>query len=103
MTDFIIQYGGEFAQALIAGVIGWVFGRKKQNAEVDGLQVDNESKEIDNGSKVVHMYKEAIDDLGIRYEKKFSEVVELYERKVQMLTDEINLHKRIINQLKKEN
>ena len=46
---------------------------------------------------------DGIDDLGGRYETKFKEITELYENKVKLLQDEINLHKRIIAQLKEEN
>lgn len=48
-------------------------------------------------------YKEAIDDLGTRYETKFTEFSELAERKNKLLENEINLHKHINAQLKEEN
>ncbi|MGH1516923.1 hypothetical protein [Chryseobacterium sp. JK1] len=44
-----------------------------------------------------------MDDLKPRYEEKFKEFSELTDRKVKLLEDEINLHKRINAQLKEEN
>jgi NifU-like protein involved in Fe-S cluster formation len=70
---------------------------------METIEAENTGKEIDNADKLVKLYKEAIDDLGGRYETKFKEITELYENKVKLLQDEINLHKRIIAQLKEEN
>lgn len=77
------------------GVLGYYFERRKRMAEA-------ESKEINNGQQVVNLYKNALDDLAIRYEKKFEEISSLYERKIKVLEDEIKVHKRYVSTLKKE-
>lgn len=92
-----------FLGTIFASTAGYLFGRKKNAQEIFGMQADNEGKEIENADKLVHLYKDALDDLGNRYEKKFHDVTELYDRKIKLLDDEINLHKRIITQLKSEN
>lgn len=102
-TEHIFPHIGDFIGAILAGVAGFAFGRKKMQAEVDGLSADNEGKEIENADKLVKLYKDALDDLGTRYEAKFKEFSDLAERKVKLLEDEINLHKRINAQLKEEN
>lgn len=91
--------------AVIGGVssIGWLFERKKRNALTNSIESDNEGKNIENQSKSVELYQGILDDLGDRYEKRFLEVEDLYQRKVQVLEDEIKLHKRMINNLKREN
>ncbi|AZI53916.1 hypothetical protein EIB75_10560 [Epilithonimonas vandammei] len=102
-TEHIAPHIGMFFSAILTGVAGFMFGRKKMDAEVTGLNAENEGKEIENADKLVKLYKDAIDDLGSRYEVKFREVTSMYESKVKLLEDEINLHKRINAQLKEEN
>jgi hypothetical protein len=103
MKEILFEHFGTFIGAVLTGVAGFLFGKKKMQAEVDGLSADNEGKEIENADKLVKLYKDAIDDLGSRYEVKFKEVTGMYENKIKLLEDEINLHKRIIAQLKEEN
>jgi hypothetical protein len=103
MKEIILNNLDTFVGAVLTGIAGFLFGKKKLNAEVAGLDADNEGKEIENADKLVKLYKEAIDDLGVRYEVKFKEVTAMYDSKVKLLEDEINLHKRIIAQLKEEN
>lgn len=103
MKQILIEHFGTFIGAILTGLAGFIFGRRKQNAETETIEAENTGKEIDNADKLVKLYKEAIDDLGGRYETKFKEITELYENKVKLLQDEINLHKRIIAQLKEEN
>lgn len=73
--------------AFTGGFFGWFFTRRKQNAEATG-------SEIDNGSKVVELYKEALDDLPIRYEKKFIDLDDLFLQKEKILKEEIEFLKR---------
>lgn len=74
----------------------WFFGKKKNNAEVKG-------KEIDNEIKLSEYYIKMLDDLSIRYEKKYKDIVMLYERKERILQDEITLLNRKVKMLKQEN
>ncbi|MPT35739.1 MAG: hypothetical protein E2604_11815 [Flavobacterium sp.] len=113
MKDYVLQYGGEFIQTLIAAAIGWFFGRKKLKAEVTGMNAENESKEIDNDIKLSGYYKELLDDLKSRYEIRFQELENRYEirfqefeamsnRKVQVLESEITMRDRKIKLLERE-
>ena len=85
------------------GVFAFIFERRKNKAETKGVEADAETKEINNSGKVVDLYKQALDDLEGRYEKKYQEITALYERKIKVLESEIKLHKRIITDLKREN
>lgn len=100
MKEFIMEnvapHISAFVGAILSAVVGFLFGRKKQKAEVESL-------DIDNTDKLVKTYRESLDDLTARYEKKFQEIISLYEQKVQLLNDEISLHKRINEHLKEEN
>lgn len=100
--------------------IMYVLERKKNKAITKGVEADVESKEIDNGSKVIDLYKAALDDLELRCEKKYLEMETLYNaqnkilkeensalekaylRKVKLLEDENKLKNKIIVSLRKE-
>lgn len=96
LMEHIAPHISAFIGAILSAVVGFLFGRKKQKAEVESL-------DIDNTDKLVKTYRESLDDLTARYEKKFQEIISLYEQKVQLLNDEISLHKRINEHLKEEN
>ncbi|UCA61650.1 hypothetical protein KB553_08960 [Chryseobacterium rhizoplanae] len=99
LTEPIIGFLG----ALLTGLAGFLFGKRKLRAEVAGMNADNEGKEIENADKLVKLYKEALDDLGSRYEAKFKEFSDLSDKKVLMLQQQIDFQKRINEQLKAEN
>lgn len=103
MRQILLDNFAGLLAAIVTGLGGWLFGRKKLNAEANSMEAEAEAKEIDNGSKIVQLYKEAIDDLGTRYENKYKEVVFIYDRKIEILEAEIKLHKQVIANLKKEN
>lgn len=71
------------------GLFAFISERKKNKAVASGLEADADSKEIDNGAKIIIQYKEALEDLPVRYEQKYQEMATLWEKKVQMLLDEI--------------
>jgi len=85
------------------GFLGWFFERRKKKLENESTEADVESKEIDNGEKIIDMYKKALDDLTERHEKKFTEISALYEKKIESLKEEITIQNRIIKNLRKEN
>ncbi|GIZ09976.1 hypothetical protein [Flavobacterium sp. UMI-01] len=94
MIDLIQPYLSESITALLGGFITWVFTRKRQSVDIN-------TTEIDNGSKVVTLYKEALDDLEGRYENKYKHLEEmskniesLFEKKEQVLLQEIDYHKK---------
>ncbi|MDR2238153.1 MAG: LPXTG cell wall anchor domain-containing protein [Chryseobacterium sp.] len=103
MKEILTQHLSTFLGLMATGLAGFVFGKKKMNAEVAGMDADNEGKEIENADKLVKLYKDALDDLAGRYEVKFKEFSNLAERKIKLLEEEINIQKRINDQLKTEN
>ncbi len=92
-----------FLSAILTGVAGFIFGKRKLRAEVAGMNADNEGKEIENADKLVQLYKETLDDLGNRYEEKFKDFSDLSDKKVLMLQEQIDFQKSINEQLKAEN
>ncbi|MFC3158979.1 hypothetical protein SAMN05443633_107143 [Chryseobacterium arachidis] len=103
MTELFKEHIETFLSLIISGLAGWLFGRKKLNAEVQGMDADNEAKKLENDEKLVNLYKDTLDDLGNRYEAKFKEFADISERKIRLLEEEINIQKRINDQLKAEN
>src|SRR5688572_4983277 len=94
MLEIIQPYIGEAFTGTSAAFIAWFFARRKQTADVT-------TTEIDNGSKVVDLYKAAMEDLPKRYEEKYKHVQEmseniekLFEKKEQILLQEIEYHKK---------
>ena len=103
LNEYVFPHLGTAISTLGTGLIGFIFGRKKQNAETEAIEVSNDTIEIANADKLIKTYRDSLDDLTTRYEAKFKEIIGLYEQKVKLLNDEITLHKRIIEQLKEEN
>lgn len=94
MYEIIKPYLGEAFTALVVGLPTWYLTKRKNNAEVS-------TTEIDNGAKVVDLYKSALDDLPARYEEKYKHVEEmadnvekLFEKKEALLLQEIEYHKK---------
>ena len=94
MFETIQPYFGEAFTALVVGLPTWFIARRKNNADVT-------TTEIDNGAKVVDLYKDALNDLPARYEEKFQHVQEmahnvekLFEKKEALLLQEIEYHKK---------
>jgi hypothetical protein len=94
MFELIKPYLSEAFTALVVGLPTWFIARRKNNAEAT-------TTEIDNGAKVVDLYKEALDDLPARYEEKFQHIQEmahnvekLFEKKEALLLQEIEYHKK---------
>lgn len=87
LFDFLKDYIGEAVALFLGGLIKWFFDKRKE-------KVDLTTTEISNGSEVVKLYKDALDDLPVRYEHKFKELVELFEQKEKLLKEEIEFLKR---------
>lgn len=107
MNQFIVEHVlphlGTFLGIVASGLAGFIFGRKKQNAEVETIEVNNDTIQISNADKIVAMYQRTLDDLQTRYEAKFREITGLYEEKIKLMQDEINSLKRTVKLLKEEN
>ena len=102
MNELILTVTG-LISALGTGFIGWFFGRRKTQAEAV-------SAEIDNDVKLSNHYKEILDDLKDRYEKRYKEFEGMMNRKFILLEEEIKLKDRKIKlqqqeiiELKREN
>jgi hypothetical protein len=107
MNEMIVVIGGLITTAG-GGYFTWLFAKSKYTQEVEKLKVEvqqaknsAETTEIDNGSKVVDLYKSALDDLGVRYEEKYKHVEEmsknisdLFDAKEKTLLQEIEYHKK---------
>lgn len=94
MFELIKPYFGEAFTALVVGLPTWYIARRKNNA-------DATTTEIDNGAKVVDLYKDALNDLPSRYEEKYKHVQEmahnvekLFAQKEALLLQEIEYHKK---------
>ena len=99
MNDFLHEYVfphfSTFISAVLTGFAGFIFGKRKQNAETETIEANNDSIEIGNADKIISVYRNSLDDLTKRYENKFKEVTELYENKIQLLKDEIAVLKSL--------
>jgi uncharacterized protein YdiU (UPF0061 family) len=101
MIDLINQIIMLSATGGIGGFFGWFFARRKQDAEATG-------SEIENGSKVVELYKNALDDLSHRYEQKYQDIEsrslnieKLFESKEKLLQQELELLRKQVLLYKK--
>uniref|UniRef100_UPI0039A5B968 cell wall anchor protein n=1 Tax=Ornithobacterium rhinotracheale TaxID=28251 RepID=UPI0039A5B968 len=108
MIEIIQPYIGEAITALIGGVAGWFFTRKKQRAEL-------QANELDNVDKAVKIYREVADDLAKQLKTAITELNEAkkeidkskkeldearktikeLERKVEALTHELTKYKQL--------
>ena len=102
MNEVLLAIGGGIG-TVIGGFTGWFFRRRYENATAEEKEADAKSKEIDNEIKLSDYYKNMLDDLGGRYEKKFADIVSIYEQKATLQQDEINLLKSKNKMLVQEN
>jgi hypothetical protein len=116
MNELIIAISG-LITAGGTGFFTFLFMKSKYKQDVEQLKVNVlQSKEsvetiaIDNDIKLTGHYKEIIDDLKPRYEKRYQEFEEIMNRKFSLLEEEIKLKDRKIKlqqieitELKKEN
>lgn len=108
MNEMIVVVSGIVTMIGGTGYFAFLFTKQKYKQEVEKLKVEvlaaqksAETIDIENGSKVVDLYKEALDDLGIRYEEKYKHVEEmsknisnLFDAKEKTLLQEIEYHKK---------
>ena len=108
MDDIIVVAGSIITIISGTGYFTLLFAKSKYQQEVAKLKVEvlqaqktAETTDIENGAKVVDLYKEALDDLPARYEEKFKQVSEmakqvekLFEKKEAILLQEIDYHKK---------
>ncbi len=101
LHEHILPHIASFIGALLMGLAGFIFGRKKQNAEVESIEAENHEKEIENAGKVLKYYREMIEDLGNKLKTAISELDEAkalikeLEDKVKLLTEELKKYKQL--------
>ena len=77
-----------FIGLLLSGWEGWLFGRPKQRVEL-------QSNELDNVDKAIHIYREMIDDLGVKYAKAIADLNEANQRIKELESSIDNLLKQL--------
>lgn len=77
-----------FIGLLLSGWVGWLFGRPKQHVEL-------QSNELDNVDKAIHIYREMIDDLGVKYAKAIADLNEANQRIKELESSIDNLLKQL--------
>ena len=77
-----------FIGLLLSGWVGWLFGRPKQCVEL-------QSNELDNVDKAIHIYREMIDDLGVKYAKAIADLNEANQRIKELESSIDNLLKQL--------
>lgn len=93
---------------VIIGVVGvlstffgiyftFVFQKSKYLQEVEKMKIEvlqakkvAETTEIDNDSKIIDLYKNALDDLPHRFEERFTGLTQLFEQKEKILREELS-------------
>lgn len=108
MKQFLFENAGILLSALATGFGGWIYGRKKANAEADAVQIENYDKGL-------LYYQKLVDGLGDQLTKaitelrksesekqevirKFTEATEQIhqlEKKVEILTNELKKYKQL--------
>jgi len=91
MTQFLQENLALIISTLFGagGIFAYIFERRKNQAITKGVEADVETKEIDNSAKVIELYKNSLDDLEKRYENKYVEITTFFEKRVDMLKEEI--------------
>jgi ABC-type Fe3+/spermidine/putrescine transport system ATPase subunit len=103
ITSLLTAIGG-------TGYFTFVFAKSKYKVEVLQAKENAETTAIDNDIKLSGHYKEILDDLKGRYEKRYQEFEEMMNRKFVLLEEELKLKDRKIKlqlqeitELKREN
>lgn len=84
----------ESITGFLMALIFWLFNRKRTKA-------DTTTVEITNSTEIIKQYKDALNDIPVRYEEKYKHVQEmakeveaLFAKKEQILLQEIEYHKQ---------
>lgn len=78
LGQYIIENLNMFLGSLLSGASVYFFERYRRRAELKSLQADN-------AQKIVDLYQEAMDDLKIRYDEKFTNARDDYNEKTTNL------------------
>lgn len=66
ITEQVYPHLGAFILMTLMGIGGFIFGRRKQRAETETIEVNNDAIGISNADKIVGMYQNTFDDLQLR-------------------------------------
>lgn len=109
MNELIIGLIGVLSTAG-SGYFTFLFTRSRYKVDVLQAKENAETTAIDNDIKLSGHYKEILDDLKGRYEKRYLEFEEMMNRKFALLEEElklkdrkIKLQQQEITELKREN
>jgi hypothetical protein len=101
ITSILTAIGG-------TGYFTFLFAKSKYKVEVLQAKENVETTAIENGSKVVELYKNALDDLSLRYEQKYKDIEsrcltieKLFEGKEKLLQQELELLRKQVVLYKK--
>lgn len=78
LYNYLIENLNMFLGSLLSGTSVYFFERYRRRAELKSLQADN-------AQKIVDLYQEAMDDLKIRYDEKFTAAREDYDQRTANL------------------
>jgi hypothetical protein len=84
------------------GFFTFLFTRSKYKVDVLQGKENVETTVIENDIKLSGHYRNILDDLEQRYEKKYLEFEQMMQRKVKILEEEIQLRDRKIKLLERE-
>ncbi len=99
----VFDYLMPIISGIFGGLGGFFFGRGKYKAEVRGIEASNDTEIISNAISIINLYKQELNELQARNDTKFNELNNMYNDKIELLREEIKLHKRTISFLKREN
>lgn len=88
--------------AIASGFGGWLFGRKRTKAEIEGIAANTESTQIDNAIKAVEMWRGIAQDMHKNYEKLKEDVNQLREELKKLHSENNRLRDRL-RKLENEN
>ena len=77
-----------FISLFLSTLVGWLFGRRKQQAET-------QTTELDNVDKAIHIYRQMIDDLSQKYAQAITELHTAQQRIKELETTIENLLSQI--------
>lgn len=101
INEYVLSHIGAFVGAGFTALAGFLFGKKKMEAEIEAIDAENDAKQIDNAVRTLKYYQELTDDLGKKLTIAVAELNEAkktikeLENKVEELTDELKKYKHL--------
>lgn len=101
MNEIYVAIAGAISVGFNA-FFGWVFFRRKNNADAQSVETSTKTIAIDNEIKLSEYYKGMLDDLKPRYESEFKNYQATVTAKEKLLKEEITLLRRENKILKRQ-